>query len=63
MQCCCSSAIQKFKGVAEDAKACVLMAIAMQRRMRELEQEWRNRGLLRPFRIRMGITTGFLYRG
>ena len=47
------------KGVAEDAKACVIMAIAMQRRMRELEQEWRNRGLLRPFRIRMGITTGF----
>jgi CheY-like chemotaxis protein len=47
------------KGVAEDAKACVLMAIAMQRRMRELEQEWRSRGLLRPFRIRMGITTGF----
>ena len=35
------------------------MAIAMQRRMRELEQEWRSRGLLRPFRIRMGITTGF----
>ena len=49
----------EFKGVAEDAKACVLMAIAMQRRMRELEQEWRNRGLLRPFRIRMGIATGF----
>ena len=47
------------KGVAEDAKACVVMAIAMQRRMRELEQEWRNRGLLRPFRIRMGIATGF----
>ena len=47
------------KGVAEDAKACVVMAIAMQRRMRELEQEWRNRGLLRPFRIRIGITTGF----
>jgi class 3 adenylate cyclase len=47
------------KGVAEDAKACVVMAIAMQRRMRALEQEWRNRGLLRPFRISMGITTGF----
>jgi CheY-like chemotaxis protein len=47
------------KGIAEDAKSCVMMAIAMQRRMRELEQEWRNRGLLRPFRIRMGITTGF----
>jgi class 3 adenylate cyclase/PAS domain-containing protein len=47
------------KGVQEDAKACVLMAIAMQRRMRELEQEWRDRGLERPFRIRMGISTGF----
>jgi DNA-binding response OmpR family regulator len=47
------------RGVVEDAKACVMMAIAMQRRMRELEQEWRSRGLLRPFRIRMGITTGF----
>ena len=47
------------RGVQEDAKACVMMAIAMQRRMRQLEQEWRNRGLERPFRIRMGISTGF----
>ena len=47
------------KGVAEDARACVMMAIAMQRRMHELEQEWRDRGLLRPFRIRIGIATGF----
>ena len=47
------------KGVKEDARACVLMAIAMQRRMRELEQDWRKRGLERPFRIRMGICTGF----
>jgi adenylate cyclase len=47
------------KGVKEDAKACVMMAIAMQRRMRQLEQEWRDRGLERPFRIRMGISTGF----
>ena len=47
------------KGTKEDAKACVLMALAMQRRMRELEQEWRDRGLERPFRIRMGISTGF----
>ena len=47
------------KGVKEDAKACVLMALAMQRRMRELEHEWRARGLERPFRIRMGICTGF----
>jgi len=47
------------KGVKEDAKACVMMAISMQRRMRELEQEWRDRGLERPFRIRMGISTGY----
>jgi len=47
------------KGVKKDAKSCVMMAIAMQRRMRDLEQEWRNRGLERPFRIRMGISTGF----
>lgn len=47
------------KGAKEDAKACVQMAIAMQRRMRALEQEWRDRGLERPFRIRMGISTGF----
>jgi len=47
------------KGMQEDAKACVMMAIAMQRRMRELEQEWRARGLERPFRMRIGISTGF----
>ena len=47
------------RGVKEDAKACVEMAIAMQRRMRQLEKEWRQRGLERPFRIRMGISTGF----
>jgi class 3 adenylate cyclase len=46
------------RGTREDAKACVMMAIEMQRRMRQLEQEWRNRGLERPFRIRMGISTG-----
>ena len=47
------------KGAKEDAKACVLMAIAMQHRMRELAQEWRDRGLERPLRIRIGINTGF----
>ena len=47
------------RGMQEDAKACVTMAIAMQRRMRELEQEWRARGFERPFRIRIGISTGF----
>ncbi|MGI9524713.1 MAG: PAS-domain containing protein [Hyphomicrobiaceae bacterium] len=49
----------KSRGVKEDAQACVTMAIAMQRRMRELEHEWRSRGLEQPFRVRIGICTGF----
>ncbi len=51
------------RGMQEDAKACVIMAIAMQRRMRELEQEWRARGFERPFRMRIGISTGFVTVG
>ena len=47
------------KGVTADATACVMMATAMQRRMHELEHEWRNRGLERPFQVRIGISTGF----
>ena len=47
------------KGVEEDAKACVRMAIAMQRRMKELQVDWRHRGYEHPFRMRIGINTGF----
>jgi adenylate cyclase len=47
------------KGVKEDAIACVNMAIAMQRRMRELQFEWRNAGLENPFQLRIGINTGY----
>jgi class 3 adenylate cyclase len=47
------------KGVKEDARACVRMAIAMQRRMRELQTEWRELGAERPFRLRIGINTGY----
>ena len=47
------------KGVKEDAKACVNMAIAMQRRMRELQSEWLDMGLEKPFELRIGINTGF----
>ncbi|MFP6731948.1 MAG: adenylate/guanylate cyclase domain-containing protein [Alphaproteobacteria bacterium] len=46
-------------GVKEDAKACVNMAIAMQRRLRELKSEWLEMGLERPFEVRIGINTGF----
>ena len=47
------------KGVKQDAMACVNMAIAMQRRMRELQTEWRDRGLQKPFQLRIGINTGY----
>jgi class 3 adenylate cyclase len=47
------------RGVKEDARACVNMAIAMQRRMRELQSEWLDMGLEKPFELRIGINTGF----
>ncbi|MBT8202766.1 MAG: adenylate/guanylate cyclase domain-containing protein, partial [Acidimicrobiia bacterium] len=47
------------RGVTEDAEACVRMAIDMQRRVRQLQGEWRDRGVERPFEIRIGINTGY----
>ncbi len=47
------------RGVKEDARACVNMAIAMQRRMRDLQSEWLDMGLEKPFELRIGINTGF----
>ncbi len=46
-------------GVKEDALQCVKMAIAMQRRMTELQTLWRQMGSDRGFEVRMGINTGF----
>ena len=47
------------RGVAEDAKACLAMAFEMQRRLAELNAQWRGRGIEEPFRARIGINTGF----
>jgi class 3 adenylate cyclase len=47
------------RGVEEDAKAGVRMAIAMQRRMRDLQADWRDKGYEHPFRMRIGINTGY----
>tara|TARA_R100001377_G_scaffold85326_2_gene71628 strand:+ start:3112 stop:4839 length:1728 start_codon:yes stop_codon:yes gene_type:complete len=46
-------------GVAEDAQKCVAMASAMQRRVHELHDEWQAAGFTKPFKIRIGIHTGF----
>lgn len=47
------------KGEKEDARACLEMAVEMQRRLAELNTEWRRRGIEEPFRARMGINTGY----
>ena len=47
------------KGAAEDAKACLAMAVHMQGRMAELNAQWRRRGIEHPFRVRMGINAGY----
>ena len=47
------------RGVKEDAMACVNMAIAMQRRMWDLQTEWLDRGIQKPFQLRIGINTGY----
>jgi class 3 adenylate cyclase len=51
------------KGLKEDALACVRMAIAMLRRMRELRSEWQELGAEKPFRLRIGINTGYVTVG
>ena len=47
------------KGVKEDARACVEMAIEMQERMLVLQRRWREQGFDNPFVIRIGINTGY----
>jgi PAS domain S-box-containing protein len=47
------------RGVRQDAVACVRMAIAMQRRMEQLRAEWLDAGLEKPFRLRIGVNTGY----
>jgi class 3 adenylate cyclase len=47
------------RGVKEDALACVSMAIAMRDKMRELQRHWRECGIEKPLRCRMGIHTDY----
>jgi len=47
------------KGVKEDALACVRMAIDMRERMHDLADVWRQSGIEKPLRVRMGIHTGY----
>jgi class 3 adenylate cyclase/PAS domain-containing protein len=47
------------RGVKEDALACVQMALAMQKRMSELAEIWRDIGIETPLRCRIGIHTDY----
>jgi adenylate cyclase len=47
------------QGDKQDAQACVRMAIAMQKRMGELAEIWAAKGVDEPFRLRIGINTGY----
>lgn len=47
------------KGVVEDARACVRMALEMQQRMRDLAEMWKAKGYNLPFEMRIGLNTGY----
>ncbi len=47
------------RGVKEDALACVRMALAMKKRLKELNEEWFEAGIEKPMQCRMGINTGY----
>lgn len=46
-------------GPREDARACLRMAVAMQEKLSELQEKWREQGVEDPLQVRMGINTGY----
>lgn len=46
-------------GVQEDARACVMMALEMQRAITAVAASWRIMGFDHPFQVRIGINTGY----
>ena len=47
------------KGVKEDARSCVEMALEMREKIFFLQKKWKNEGFGNPFEVRMGINTGY----
>ncbi len=47
------------QGIKKDAIQCVSMAIAMTKRMRELQPHWAEMGIKKPLEIRIGINSGY----
>ena len=46
-------------GIEEDACACVSMAIEMREQLKKLQEKWYSFGMQNPFKVRVGITTGY----
>ncbi len=47
------------RGVKEDALACIEMGLAMQARLKDLSENWRNHGFDQHMTSRMGVHTGY----
>lgn len=52
-----------FTNDKDHAQRCVMMALEMQQRMRELQEYWFELGYSDPLHIRMGIATGYVSVG
>lgn len=50
---------ESSQGIKKDAIQCVSMAIAMRKRMRELQPYWAELGIKKPLQIRIGINSGY----
>ncbi|MGH8859556.1 MAG: adenylate/guanylate cyclase domain-containing protein, partial [Polaromonas sp.] len=50
-------------GARQDAVQCVRMAVAMPKRMDELQVRWKDMGISKTFEIRIGINSGFCDAG
>jgi len=46
-------------GDRADGLKCARMAVRMRERVRELEKVWQAKGIAKPLRVRMGISTGY----
>lgn len=47
------------RGLKEDALACVSMALEMRDTIKKLQEKWYSYGIQEPFKVRMGIATGY----
>lgn len=47
------------RGLKNDCVRCLSMAIAMRKRMKQLQKHWHKQGIKRLLQIRMGINTGY----